>query len=85
MVFRSVKLNFWFSLQPKKQKNISFDNLGSKHGTVHMKPQDMNKLQTRKVRALKRRRTEDHSNKEAPENSESSSKQQRGGSDEENE
>lgn len=69
--------------KPKKQKNISFDTLGSKHGTVHMKPQDMNKLQTRKVRALKRRRTEDHGNKETPENTESSSKQQRTGGDEE--
>lgn len=79
----SVKINFWFSVQPKKQKNISFDTLGSKHGTVHMKPQDMNKLQTRKVRALKRRRTEEHGNKEAPESTESSSKQQRTGGDEE--
>ena len=41
-------------LQPKKVKNISHDVFGTKTGRIHMQKQDLNKLQTRKVKALKR-------------------------------
>ncbi|KAL7633541.1 UNVERIFIED_CONTAM: hypothetical protein RMT77_016074 [Armadillidium vulgare] len=40
-------------LQPKKKKNISKNALGTKLGRVHMTKQDIDNLQTRKVRALK--------------------------------
>lgn len=41
-------------LQPKKVKNVSHDAFGSKLGQVHMKRQDFSKLQTRKLKGLKR-------------------------------
>ena len=44
------------SLQPKKVKNVSRDAFGSKLGRVHMQRQDFSKLQTRKVKGLKRSR-----------------------------
>lgn len=37
----------------KKKKNISRDPFGSKLGRIHMQKQDLGKLQTRKVKALK--------------------------------
>ena len=37
-------------------KNVSHDVFGSKLGRVHMKRQDFGRLQTRKVRGLKRSR-----------------------------
>ncbi len=40
--------------QPKKTKNISRDAFGTKHGRVHMQKQDITKLQTRKMKGLKR-------------------------------
>jgi len=40
----------------KKTKNISFDPFGSKLGRVHMQRQDLSKLQTRKMKGLKRSR-----------------------------
>lgn len=42
------------SFQVKKVKNVSFDTFGSKLGRVHMKRQDFEKFQTRKVKGLKR-------------------------------
>lgn len=42
--------------QIKKVKNVSHDVFGSKLGRVHMKRQDFGRLQTRKVRGLKRSR-----------------------------
>ena len=41
--------------KPKKKKNISSDVFGTKHGRVHMQSQDINTLQLRKVKALKRK------------------------------
>lgn len=35
-------------------KNVSKDVFGTKHGRVHMKRQDFSKLQTRKLKGLKR-------------------------------
>lgn len=46
----------YISLQPKKVKNVSHDVFGSKLGQVHMMRQDFGKLQTRKVKGLKRSR-----------------------------
>ncbi|BFZ24729.1 hypothetical protein BsWGS_27767 [Bradybaena similaris] len=40
--------------KPKKKKNISRDDLGNKLGRIHMKTQDFNKLQARKLKGLKR-------------------------------
>ncbi|XP_024081550.1 ribosome production factor 2 homolog [Cimex lectularius] len=45
-------------LKVKKVKNISRDPFGSKLGRVHIKQQNINKLQTRKLKALKKRREE---------------------------
>ena len=45
-------------LQPKKVKNVSYDSFGSKLGRVHMQRQDFSKLQTRKIKGLKRPRDE---------------------------
>jgi len=39
--------------KPKKKKNISQDSFGSTLGRIHMTPQDLNKLQTRKIKGLK--------------------------------
>ena len=51
--FSFVFLSYLY-LQPKKVKNISHDVFGTKTGRIHMHKQDLNKLQTRKVKALKR-------------------------------
>ncbi|CAG5116098.1 unnamed protein product, partial [Candidula unifasciata] len=40
--------------KPKKKKNISRDDLGNKLGRIHMKTQDFDKLQARKLKGLKR-------------------------------
>jgi len=39
--------------KPKKKKNISEDAFGSRLGRIHMTPQDLGKLQTRKLKGLK--------------------------------
>uniref|UniRef100_A0A8C5Q5D2 Ribosome production factor 2 homolog n=1 Tax=Leptobrachium leishanense TaxID=445787 RepID=A0A8C5Q5D2_9ANUR len=39
----------------KKKKNISQDTFGTTYGRIHMQKQDLGKLQTRKVKALKKR------------------------------
>uniref|UniRef100_A0A0B6ZM35 Ribosome production factor 2 homolog n=2 Tax=Arion vulgaris TaxID=1028688 RepID=A0A0B6ZM35_9EUPU len=41
--------------KPKKKKNISRDDLGNKLGRVHMKTQNFEKLQARKLKGLKRK------------------------------
>ncbi|XP_061781262.1 ribosome production factor 2 homolog [Nerophis lumbriciformis] len=43
------------ALKPKKKKNISHDVFGSKLGRVHMQKQDLSKLQTRKMKGLRKR------------------------------
>ena len=42
-------------LRPKKVKNITSDPLGDKFGRVHVGRQDLGKLQTRKMKGLKRK------------------------------
>ena len=49
------RLTYW---QPKTKKNIQTDPLGDKIGKIHIGSQDLGKLQTRKMKGLKRSRTE---------------------------
>ena len=42
-------------MQIKKKKNISHDPFGTKEGRIHMQRQDFDKLQVRKMKALKRK------------------------------
>ena len=53
-----LKLCIFFLEQPKKVKNVSFDPFGSKLGRVHMQRQDLSQLQTRKMKGLKRTKTQ---------------------------
>ncbi|XP_034018500.1 ribosome production factor 2 homolog [Thalassophryne amazonica] len=46
------------ALKPKKKKNISHDAFGTKFGRVHMQKQDLSKLQTRKMKGLRKRKVE---------------------------
>lgn len=46
------------TLKPKKIKNISHDTFGEKAGRIHMQKQDLEKLQTRKMKGLKRKSSE---------------------------
>ncbi|XP_063405471.1 ribosome production factor 2 homolog isoform X1 [Mytilus trossulus] len=45
--------------KPRKKKNISQDAFGSKLGRIHMTKQDLGKLQTRKMKGLKKRQSTD--------------------------
>ncbi|XP_076128709.1 ribosome production factor 2 homolog [Alosa pseudoharengus] len=46
------------ALKPKKKKNISHDAFGTKFGRLHMQKQDLAKLQTRKMKGLRKRKGE---------------------------
>jgi ribosome production factor 2 len=46
-------------LEPKTKKNIDMDIMGDKMGKIHVGKQDFNKLQSRKMKGLKRGRTPD--------------------------
>ncbi|XP_072018868.1 ribosome production factor 2 homolog [Amphiura filiformis] len=52
------------ALKPKKKKNISHDVFGTQHGRVHMESQDLGQLQTRKMKALKRKGKQENEEKE---------------------
>ncbi|XP_048768209.1 ribosome production factor 2 homolog [Ostrea edulis] len=41
------------TIKPKKKKNVSHDAFGSKLGNIHMQKQNLDKLQTRKMKGLK--------------------------------
>ncbi|XP_002163952.2 ribosome production factor 2 homolog isoform X1 [Hydra vulgaris] len=41
------------ALKKKKVKNVEHDTFGTKTGRIHMQKQDLNKLQTRKMKGLK--------------------------------
>ena len=43
--------------QPKKEKNISKDEMGDTFGRIHLGRQDLDKLQTRKMKGLKKSNT----------------------------
>uniref|UniRef100_A0A0A9YU48 Ribosome production factor 2 homolog n=1 Tax=Lygus hesperus TaxID=30085 RepID=A0A0A9YU48_LYGHE len=53
-------------LKAKKVKNISKDVFGSKLGRVHIKQQDIKRLQTRKMKGLKKTRQEKLRHKNQP-------------------
>lgn len=42
----------------KKVKNISKDAFGTQHGTIHVPKQNIDKLQTRKMKGLKKTTSE---------------------------
>lgn len=42
------------ALKPITKKNVSTDGLGNTHGRIHVGKQEIAKIQTRKVRALKK-------------------------------
>ncbi|XP_072595082.1 ribosome production factor 2 homolog isoform X3 [Vulpes vulpes] len=46
------------ALKPKKKKNVSHDTFGTTYGRIHMQKQDLSKLQTRKMKGLKKRPAE---------------------------
>lgn len=46
------------ALKPKKKKNVSHDAFGTKFGRLHMQKQNLAKLQTRKMKGLRKRRGE---------------------------
>lgn len=52
-------------LKPRKQKNIEQGTLGETLGRIHLGRQEIDKLQTRKVKALKRKRGGDDGESEA--------------------
>lgn len=52
--------------KPRKKKNISKDAFGSKLGRIHMTTQDLGKLQTRKMKALKKRKSTDKETSTTP-------------------
>lgn len=52
--------------QPKKKKNVSHDAFGTKFGRVHMQKQDLSKLQTRKMKGLRKRKQEVVDDGESP-------------------
>ncbi|KND01952.1 rRNA-binding ribosome biosynthesis protein RPF2 [Spizellomyces punctatus DAOM BR117] len=51
-------------LKPQKEKNIERNELGDKMGRIHMHKQDLGKLQTRKMKGLKRGPAEDENEDE---------------------
>lgn len=54
-------------LKQRKVKNISRDEMGDKFGRVHMDKQDLTKLQTRKMKGLKRERKSEEGQEEQQE------------------
>lgn len=45
-------------LRQTKKKNISTDSLGTTHGRIHVGKQNINSIQTRKMKGLKKTATE---------------------------
>ena len=46
-------------MQAKQKKNVETDTVGDKIGRIHLGRQDLNELQTRKMKGLKRGRAID--------------------------
>ncbi|KAI9020653.1 Brix domain-containing protein [Phycomyces nitens] len=51
-------------IKHKKVKNVNVDEMGDKYGRIHVGNQDIAKLQTRKMKGLKKRSAEKDSDKE---------------------
>uniref|UniRef100_A0A2K6BUK9 Ribosome production factor 2 homolog n=1 Tax=Macaca nemestrina TaxID=9545 RepID=A0A2K6BUK9_MACNE len=56
--FTALNGKIYFRSYPKKKKNISHDTFGTTYGRIHMQKQDLSKLQTRKMKGLKKRPAE---------------------------
>jgi ribosome production factor 2 len=50
---------FFFFQQQKKVKNVEKDEMGDVFGRIHLGNQNLEKIQTRKMKGLKKRGTED--------------------------
>ena len=48
--------------QPRRIKNVAHDVFGEKVGRLHVEKQDLEKIQTRKMKALKKRKRDDDNN-----------------------
>ncbi|KAK9760477.1 rRNA-binding ribosome biosynthesis protein rpf2 [Basidiobolus ranarum] len=46
-------------IKPKKVKNVKHDDMGDKFGRIHLGKQDFEKIQTRKMKGLKKRKVSD--------------------------
>lgn len=46
-------------VKPKKAKNIEVDEMGDKYGRIHLGKQEIDKIQTRKMKGLRKRGPED--------------------------
>ncbi|KAI9341374.1 ribosome production factor 2 [Obelidium mucronatum] len=64
-------------LAPKKVKNIERDEMGDKVGRIHMHTQDFSKLQTRKMKGLKRGRKDEDGDDEDGEKDDAEEKPKR--------
>jgi len=53
-------------LKPKKVKNVEKDELGEVYGRIHVGNQNLEKIQTRKMKGLKKRGTEDDEDASEP-------------------
>ncbi|CAO3683186.1 unnamed protein product [Umbelopsis vinacea] len=51
-------------LKPKKVKNVEKDEMGEVYGRIHLGNQNLEKIQTRKMKGLKKRGTEDDEDEE---------------------
>ncbi|KAG1474213.1 hypothetical protein G6F56_000482 [Rhizopus delemar] len=56
-------------LQPKKGKNLEKDEMGDTYGRIHLGKQEFEKIQTRKMKGLKKRTAEDDDEEEDKEDS----------------
>lgn len=65
-------------VKPKKVKNIEVDEMGDKYGRIHLGKQELDKIQTRKMKGLRKR-----GNDEETKEDESTKKQKVGSDDEE--
>ena len=61
-------------LKPHKVKNVTRNVMGEKIGRVHMKKQDFNNMQTRKMKGLKKRNDPEQSTEADVADSEPASK-----------
>jgi ribosome production factor 2 len=51
-------------VKPKKAKNIEVDEMGDKYGRIHLGKQELDKIQTRKMKGLRKRGNDEDENKE---------------------
>jgi ribosome production factor 2 len=59
-------LGYLSFIQPKKVKNVEKDEMGDVFGRIHLGDQNLEKIQTRKMKGLKKRGTEDDEDESEP-------------------